>query len=118
MRAAAEDCIGIVSASLPTMRPIYSLMVHGHACSSQEGYCSRCEHFRTSGRHSIPQIDTKWPGSTPSSVDEWTSNARTSASDIESANRSDLAVGMALHAKDPAPALESVVIFGIAIKSF
>ncbi|KAF6240945.1 hypothetical protein HO173_000738 [Letharia columbiana] len=107
--AAAENCIGIVSASLPTMRPIYNLIVRGHHCSSHERYCSRCEHSRISGRRSRLRFGTKWPGSASSSAGEGTRNARSSTSDIESANRSDSAVEMVLHAKGPVPALEGVV---------
>ncbi|KAL9135858.1 MAG: hypothetical protein Q9175_002947 [Cornicularia normoerica] len=91
--AAAENCIGIVSASLPTMRPIYNLMVRGHHCSSHERL----------------RLDNKWPGSASSSADEGMRNARKSTSDIESANRSDPAVEMVLHAKGPTPVPENVV---------
>lgn len=91
------------------MRPIYNLMVRGHHCSSHERYCSRCEHSRTSGRRSRLRLDNKWPGSASSSADEGMRNARKSTSDIESANRSDPAVEMVLHAKGPTPVPENVV---------
>ena len=90
------------------MRPIYNLMVRGHHCSSHDEYCSRCEHSRISGRRSRLRFDTRWPGSVSSSADEGMRNAR-STSDIESANRSDPAVEMVLHAKGSAPALKNVV---------
>ena len=44
--ATVENAIGIVSVSLPTMRPIYSLLVHGHYCNSTERYCERCNKSR------------------------------------------------------------------------
>lgn len=116
--AAAENCIGIVSASLPTMRPIYNLMVRGHHCSSQERCCRRCEHSRTSGRRSRLRFDSKWPGLASSSAGDRMRNARRSASDSESANRGDLAIEMVLHAKGPAPALESVVRITTTVEVF
>lgn len=39
--AFVENAIGIVSACLPTLRPIYNLLVHGHHCSVRDN-CSRC----------------------------------------------------------------------------
>ena len=40
--AFVENAIGIVSACLPTLRPIYNLIVHGHHCSVRDT-CSRCQ---------------------------------------------------------------------------
>ena len=41
--AVVENAIGIVSATLPTLRPIYSVVLRGHHCSATEkAYCSRC----------------------------------------------------------------------------
>ena len=39
--AFVENAIGIVSACLPTLRPIYNILVHGHHCSVRDK-CSRC----------------------------------------------------------------------------
>lgn len=39
--AFVENAIGIVSACLPTLRPVYNLLVHGHHCSVRDK-CSRC----------------------------------------------------------------------------
>ena len=60
------------------------------------------------GRRSRLRFDTKWPGSAVSFANEGMRNAERFTSDIESANRSDPAVETVLHAKGPAPALESV----------
>lgn len=98
------------------MRPIYNLIVRGHHCSSHERYCSRCEHSRFSGRRSRLRFGTKWPGSASSSAGEGMRNARSSTLDIESANRSDLAVEMVLHAKGPVPALKGVVIITTTVE--
>ncbi len=62
-----------------------------------------------SGRRSRLRFDTKWPGSASLSANEGMRDAERFTSDIESANRSDPAVEMMLHAKGPAPAPESVV---------
>ena len=40
--AFVENAIGIVSACLPTLRPIYNILVHGHHCSIRDN-CSRCQ---------------------------------------------------------------------------
>ena len=40
-RTIAEVRIGILSTCLPTLRPLYSIAVHGHYCRSNE-YCARC----------------------------------------------------------------------------
>ena len=104
-----ENCIGIVGASLPTMRPIYNLVVRGHHCSLHEMHCSRCEHSRITGRRSRLRGDTKWPASASSFADERTHKARKPTSDIESANRSDRAVEMVVHAKGPAPRIDNAV---------
>ncbi len=41
--AVVENAIGIVSASLPTMRPLYVFLVRGHYCSVVEAHhCQRC----------------------------------------------------------------------------
>ena len=74
--AVAETCIGIVSASLPTMRPIYNIIVRGHHCSSFENDSRRCEYFRISGRRSRVRFNTRWPGSASSSAGEGMRNAR------------------------------------------
>ena len=117
--AAAENCIGIVSASLPTMRPLYNLIVRGHHCSSHERQCTRCceqpsissgagaGHRRRRRHHSRRRsfFNRKWPA--PSSADdddddEASRNARKARSDIESANTLyDGPVEMVLYAKGP-----------------
>lgn len=64
--AMVEICIGIVSASLPTMRPIYNLIVRGHHCTAYESHCSRCEKSKAFGVLKRWRSQTKRPGSTPS----------------------------------------------------
>ncbi|MCJ1450945.1 hypothetical protein MMC28_001279 [Mycoblastus sanguinarius] len=68
--AMVENCIAIVSASLPTMRPIFNLVVRGHHCSSHERYCSRCEAYKGSSTNDKGRYPPKWPGSESSSGDE------------------------------------------------
>ena len=116
--AMVENCIGIVSASLPTMRPIYNLILRGHHCSYHERYCSRCEQSKISGHRSRLRSHTKWPGLVSSSADEGLRNAKRSASDIESANRSDPAVEMILHARGPRPPIENVVRIMTTVEIF
>lgn len=71
-----------------------------------------------SGRRSRLRSDTKWPGSASSSADEGMRNAKRSTTDIESANRSDRAVEMVLHAKGPEPSLENVVRITTTVEIF
>lgn len=51
--AIVENCIGVVSASLPTMRPIYGLLVRGHYCGS-ERTCDRCHSSKNSNSNKSP----------------------------------------------------------------
>ncbi|KAL6714621.1 hypothetical protein ACLMJK_008046 [Lecanora helva] len=52
--AIVENAIGIVSASLPTMRPIYSFLVRGHHCSTTDKQCSRCSASKSKSSKSNP----------------------------------------------------------------
>jgi len=66
--AVVENCVGILSASLPTLRPIYNLAVRGHHCSSGMTHCSSCGDTRasnsgTSNRRSKGRSQARWPGS-------------------------------------------------------
>jgi len=63
--AMVEVCIEIVSTCLPTMRPIFNIIVRGYHCTSYEIDCSRCEGLRTSGGRGRWNIACEWPGSAP-----------------------------------------------------
>ena len=41
--AIVENSMGIVSACLPTLRPLFSLLIKGHRCSIASGHCATCE---------------------------------------------------------------------------
>ena len=48
--AVVENAIGILCASLPTMRPIFIFFRRGHFCNtSQQQYCDRCTSKRSKG---------------------------------------------------------------------
>lgn len=63
--AVVENAVGIISASLPTMRPIYSLIVCGHYCNSVDArYCEKCSAKspkQSGGSNTIGSDDTKSP---------------------------------------------------------
>ena len=68
--AMVEISIGIVSASLPTMRPIYNLIVRGHHCTSYDYHCALCERSRAAGdwRSKWRISRMRWPGSLAASA--------------------------------------------------
>ena len=80
-----EVCIGIVSVSLVTMRPIYNIIVRGHHCTSNDVNCRVCLRSRMSGGRGRWRAASKWPGSvtSPSCTDDEVS--KSVPSDVESA---------------------------------
>ena len=58
-----EICIGIVSASVPTVRPIYNIIVRGHHCPAYGNQCSRCERSRGSNELRMQRSPVHWSGS-------------------------------------------------------
>ena len=96
--AVVENAIGIVSASLPTMRPIYCLVVRGHYCSSRDRYCSHC----------LSRSQTKSNGSARFGSMSWT-NKQVSRATTGSTISQESSVAMTIMEKEvPATRIESV----------